>query len=180
MVYRFLILSDETDSFKREIQINSQASFLDFHNEILKTTGYDPSQLYSFYICGDDWRIQTEVTQIEMDTSSEDDNYKMEDTYLEDLIFEDNQKLLFVFDQLNERSLYIQLREIITGKDLIAPICSKSSGTPPQQNVKYDLMADNLNTDFDEKFYGEDDFDDEELEGLNKGSFDDDLSDDLY
>jgi len=180
MVYRFLLLSDETDSFKREIQISSQASFLDFHDEILKTTGFDPNQLYLFYICGDDWRIQTEVTQIEMDTSSEVDNYKMEDTYLEDLLTDEHQKLLYVFDQLNERSLFIQLREIITGKELIAPVCTLSTGNPPQQFVNYDLTADNLNTDFDDKFYGDDDYDDEELEGLNKGSFDDEFPDELF
>ena len=43
MVYRFLLLSDEVDNFKREIQISSQATFLDFHKEILKSTGYDMS-----------------------------------------------------------------------------------------------------------------------------------------
>ena len=180
MVYRFLLLSDETDSFKREIQISSQASFLAFHDEILKTTGFDPNQLYSFFICGDDWRIQTEVTQIEMDTSSEVDNFKMEDTFLEDLIADEHQKLLYIFDPLSERALYIELREIITGKDLTSPICTKSQGNPPQQFMNYNLAPTNISADMDEDFYGDDDFDDDELEGLNKGSFDDEIPDEFF
>ena len=35
MVFRFLILSDEVDDFKREIKIDSEATFLDLYNAIL-------------------------------------------------------------------------------------------------------------------------------------------------
>jgi len=180
MVYRFLLLSDEADNFKREIQISSQATFHDFHNVILKTTEYDPNQLYSFYVCGDDWSKRTEVTLIEMDTSSEEDSYIMEDTYLEDLIMEEHQKLLYVFDQLSERVFFIELREIITGKDLKEPVCSRSVGTPPQQFLNYSMAALDIISDLDENFYGEDEFDDEELDDLNKGSFDDEYPDERY
>jgi hypothetical protein len=180
MVYRFLILSDEADNFKREIQISSQATFLDLHEVILKATGYDPNQLYSFFICGDDWSKQTEVTQIEMDTTSEEDSFIMENTHLEDLITDEHQKLLYVFDQLSERVFFIELREIITRKDLNAPHCSRSIGNPPQQFLDYSMAALDIISDLDENFYGEDDFDDEELDALNKGSFDDEFPDERF
>ena len=35
MVFRFLILSDEADDFKREIIIDSEATFFDLHTCIL-------------------------------------------------------------------------------------------------------------------------------------------------
>ena len=35
MVFRFLILSDEVDDFKREIKIDSEATFLDLYNAIM-------------------------------------------------------------------------------------------------------------------------------------------------
>ena len=175
MVYRFLLLSDETDNFKREIQISSQATFRDFHDVILNTTGYDPNQLYSFFICGDDWSKQTEVTLIEMDTSSEVDSYIMEDTSLEDLITDERQKLLYVFDPLSERVFFIELREIITGKVLQDPVCSRSVGTPPQQFLDYGMETLDIISDLDENFYGDDEYDDEELDDLNRGSFDDEF-----
>ena len=180
MVYRFLLLSDETDKFKREIQISSQATFFDLHNEILKSTGYDPNQLYSFFICGDDWCKQTEITLIEMDTSSEEDSYIMESTYLEDLISEERQKLLYVFDQMSERVFFIELREIITGKDLIDPVCTISIGVPPQQFVDYNEATLDIISDLDEKFYGEDEYDDEELDNLNRTSFDDEYPEEFF
>jgi len=180
MIYRFLLLSDEADNFKREIRISSQATFLDFHHVILKSTGYDPNQLYSFFICGDDWSKKTEVTLIEMDTSSEVDSYIMEDTSLEELITDEYQKLLYVFDQLSERVFFIELREIITGKDLKEPVCSRTVGTPPQQFLDYGMAALDIISDLDENFYGDDEYDDEELDDLNKGSFDDDFLDDRF
>ncbi|MDR3250335.1 MAG: hypothetical protein LBT42_01535 [Tannerella sp.] len=166
MVYRFLLLSDEVDNFKREIQISSQSTFLDFHNEILKSTGYDDKQLYSFFVCDDDWSKLKEVTLIEMDTSSEEDCYVMEKTLLEELIEEERQKLIYIFDQMSERVFFIELREIITGKDLEAPVCTKSTGLPPKQFIDFDDTAKDIITDLDENFYGDDQYDEEELEGL--------------
>ncbi|MDR2774942.1 MAG: plasmid pRiA4b ORF-3 family protein [Tannerella sp.] len=172
MVYKFLLLSDEVDNFKRELQISSQATFFDLHNEILKATGYEDKQLYSFFICGDNWDKQTEITLIEMDTSSEEDNYIMENTSLEDLLEEEHQKLLYVFDQLRERCLFIELHEIITGKDIKNPVCTKSAGEPPKQFIDFETITDDISMDLGENFYGEDEFDYEELEGLDGDSFD--------
>ena len=55
MVYKFRIISDEVDDFLREIQIDSEASFYDLHEAILKSTGYKDDQMTSFFICDDDW-----------------------------------------------------------------------------------------------------------------------------
>ena len=74
MVYRFLLLSDEVEDFKREIQIDSEATFLDLHNAILDSVGYTKDQMTSFFICEDDWSKTTEITLMEMDTSSDVDN----------------------------------------------------------------------------------------------------------
>ena len=44
MIYRFTIISDEVDDFVREIQIDPEATFLDFHEAILKSVGYTNDQ----------------------------------------------------------------------------------------------------------------------------------------
>ena len=54
MVFRFLILSDEVDDFKREIKIDSEATFLDLYNAIMDSVGYTKDQMCSFFICDDD------------------------------------------------------------------------------------------------------------------------------
>lgn len=48
MVFNFLIVSDEVEDFRREIAIDSEATFLDLQNAILDSVGYSHSELTSF------------------------------------------------------------------------------------------------------------------------------------
>ena len=186
MIFRFLLLSDEVDNFKREIQIDSEATFLDLHNAILKSVGFTDDQMCSFFICDDDWSKKTEITLVDMGTSSDEDNYIMEDTRLEELLEDEHQKLLFVFDYMTERAFFMELREIIPGKDLKDALCTKSEGNPPAQVVSLDeFESKNTSTDIDEDFYGDSDFDIDEwdkdgFEGLNDLSMDNPYDDDRY
>ena len=186
MIFRFLLLSDEVDNFKREIQIDSEATFLDLHNAILKSVGFTDDQMCSFFICDDDWSKKTEITLVDMGTSSDEDNYIMEDTRLEELLEDEHQKLLFVFDYMTERAFFMELREIIPGKDLKDALCTKSEGNPPAQVVSLDeFESKNTSTDIDEDFYGDSDFDIDELdkdgfEGLNDLSMDNPYDDYRY
>ena len=176
MVYRFLILSDEADDFKREIKIDSEATFLDFYNAIMDSVGYSKDQMCSFFICEDDWSKHTEITLLEMDTSSEVDSYIMEKTRLEELLEDEHQKMLFVFDYLSERAFFMELREIIPGQDLDQAVCSRSEGDAPVQSVDVDDidMKTLATTEIGEDFYGDSEFDMDELdregfEGLSDG-----------
>lgn len=172
MLFRFLILSDEADDFKREIKIDSEATFQDLHNAILDSVGFTKDQMCSFFICGDDWSKQTEITLVEMDTSSEEDSYIMEDTRLEELLEDEHQKLLYVFDYMTERAFFMELREIEPGKDIDKPICSKSIGLPPVQIVAFDeIVVKNGSSDLGlgEEFYGDSEFD---IDELDKEGFD--------
>lgn len=186
MIYRFLILSDEVDDFKREIKIDSEATFLDLHNAILDSVGYTKDQMCSFFICDDDWTKRTEITLIEMDTSSEVDSYIMEDTHLDELLEDEHQKLMFVFDYMTERAFFMELREIITGQDLDKPVCSKSVGQAPAQIISFDeFEAKNGSTEIGEDFYGDSEYDIDELdrdgfEGLGDSMMDNPYDDDRY
>ena len=94
MVYKFTMLSDEVDNFVRVIKIDSEAKFFELHNAILDSVNYEKNQMTSFFICSDNWEKGQEVTLVEMESSSEYDNLTMEDTTLEELLSEENQKLL--------------------------------------------------------------------------------------
>ena len=61
MVYRFLLLSDEVENFERIIEIDSEATFIDFRDVILKSVGYTNSNLTTFYICSEDWEKEQET-----------------------------------------------------------------------------------------------------------------------
>ena len=175
MIYRFTIISDEVDDFVREIQIDPEATFYDFHEAILKSVGYANDQMTSFFICDDDWEKGKEVTLEEMDDNPEMDSWVMKDTTISELVEDEKQKLLYVFDYITERCFFIELSEIITGKDLDKAVCTRKNGEAPQQTIDFDeQMNTNAALDLDENFYGDQDYDMEDFDpegfDINEGS----------
>lgn len=166
MVYKFRLISDEVDNFLREIKIDSDASFYDLHEAILKCTGYKDDQMTSFFICDDDWEKEIEITLEDMgNTSSEEDTYIMKDTPLSELLEDEKQKLIYVFDPLAERIFFIELSEIITGQDLKQAICSRKEGEAPKQTIDFDEQMNASNPiDLGENFYGDEDYDIEDFD----------------
>ena len=127
MIYRFTLISDEADDFIREIQIDPEATFYDFHEAILKSVGYANDQMTSFFICDDDWEKEKEITLEEMDDNPEIDSWVMKDTPISELVEDEKQKLLYVFDYMTERCFFIELSEIITGKSMTGAKCSEQA-----------------------------------------------------
>jgi len=175
MVYKFTILSDEVDNFVRVITIDSEAKFLDLHNAILDSVNYEKNQMTSFYICDDNWEKGQEVTLVEMDSSSEYDNLVMEDTPLEDLLVDENQKLLYVFDMMSDRVFFMELTEIIPLKNLKKAVCISAEGDAPQQIMEDEAVSVAPKVAVDENFYGDEEFELDELdeEGFGEMNFDD-------
>ncbi|MDR3117843.1 MAG: plasmid pRiA4b ORF-3 family protein [Mediterranea sp.] len=173
MIYRFTIISDEVDNFIREIQIDPEATFFDFHKAILKSTNYRDDQMTSFFICDSDWKKEQEVTLEEMNVNSEVDSWIMSETILNELIEDEKQKLLYVFDNMTERCFFIELSEIITGKNIKTAVCTRNEGEAPKQIVDFEELATTSGSiDLDEEFYGDQDFDMEDFdaEGFDMGS----------
>ena len=139
MIYRFTIISDEVDDFVREIQIDPEATFFDFHEAILKAAGYTNDQMTSFFICDDDWEKEKEITLEEMDNNPEMDSWIMKETRLNELIEDE--------------------------KEIKGAKCTKKSGEAPKQTVDFEEMAAaGGSLDLDENFYGDQDFDMEDFD----------------
>ncbi len=172
MVYKFRLLSDESDLFCREILIDSEAYFLELHNSILESVDYEKNMITSFFISNEKWEKELEVTLIEMESSPEVDSWVMNSTRLSEMLDEEGQRLIYVFDNLTERAFYIELIEILPTKRLGKPECVFSKGKAPQQSKgfendkkdKSNLKAVISEDDSLEDFYGEGDFDPEELD----------------
>jgi hypothetical protein len=175
MIYKFTVLSDEVDNFVRVIKIDPEATFFDLHNTILESVKYDKNQMTSFFICSDEWEKEQEVTLIEMDSSSEYDNLVMDKTKLEELLDDEKQKLLYVFDMISDRAFFIELTEIIPGKSVSKPEVVSTEGKAPQQIMAEEAITVAPKLNLDENFYGDEDFNIDELdeEGFGDMNFDD-------
>ena len=109
----------------------------------------------------------------------------MEDTLLSDLIDDEGQRLLFTFDYMTDRSFYMEMKELVPGKNLKDPVCSLALGKAPAQSVDLDefeaksdakakAAAVSAADDIDEDFYGSESFNDDEfdMEGFDEMTFD--------
>lgn len=174
MIYRFRIVSDEVDDFKREIIIDSNSTFLELHDAICDATGFDKAQMSSFFLCEDNWEKYQEITLEDMgqESDSSEDVYLMADSVIGDSLDDTDQKLLFTFDYLTDRSLFMKLIDITTGKNLPKPECVVSNGDAPLQNVDFDefeasqIVSDTLtgNFDDDDEMYGSTEYNDDEVD----------------
>ncbi|MFA6701939.1 MAG: hypothetical protein WCR12_03985 [Dysgonamonadaceae bacterium] len=178
MVFRFLILSDEVNDFKREIKIDSDNTFLDLYKAIIESVGYSDKELASFFLCDNKWRKAQEITLVEMDTASDEDPHTMEDCILSDYLEDEKDKLIFEFDVLNERALFMELSEIIPGKNLKKPVITISEGEPPLQFKDFE-ETEIVSTivDTDETFFGDENYDIEEIDKSGFEGFEDNSSD---
>ena len=132
MVYKFVVLSDEDESFVREFEFLDSHTLMDFHNLLQDELEFDKSQMASFYLATDNWEKEEEFTLFDMGTGSS----TMEVAVLEDIIFRKNQKLLYVFDFFNDRALFVEFtgeEKAVNGREY--PSCTNSKGLPPKQVV---------------------------------------------
>lgn len=171
MIFNFKLVSDEVDHFKREIQIDASSTFLDLKKAICNSVGYDNNKLSSFVLCDDNWEKEKEITSEDMGTDSDQDIWLMDESVLGDFIEDEGQKLLFVFDYFTERAFFMEMNRMITGKTLMEPVVSLSVGQAPPEYIEENIFdtkdskSADVQTDFDEDFYGSDEFNDDELEG---------------
>lgn len=171
MVYKFKLVSDEVNNFAREYEIDSSATFLQLRNTILDSVDYSKEDFNSFFLCDEDWQKHEEITLEDMGSSSDQDIWVMGDTPLNELIEEDGQRLIFVFDYMTERCFYMEMKESFPGRNLSDPICLLKKGKAPKQYVDLDefdakvdaaastvLPADDFDLDInDDSLYNEED-----------------------
>ena len=173
MVYKFKLVSDEVSNFSREIEIDSESTFLQLRNTIIESVDFSKDELDSFFLCDDEWGRHEEITLEDMGSASDEDIWLMEETPVGELVEEEGQKLMFVFDYMTERCFFMELKEIEPHRNLVEPICTFMRGKAPVQFIDMDDFEVKIDQssmskeDLDLDIYGSEGFSDEDLAGLN-------------
>lgn len=166
MVYKFVVLSDEVDDFRREIEIDAEATFMELNNIMMKTCKYKTDQMSAFYVCDSEWERQLAITMVDMDDDPKHPCMLMEKTHIIDLVpleeAQNKAKLIFLFDTMCDRGLYMQVREVIEHKHLLAPAVILEKGKAPKQEGDLDDMFNDLNDEM--SMYGDEDYDPDEID----------------
>ena len=94
---------------------------------------------------------------------------------LEELLTDENQKMLYVFDMMSDRVFFMEMTDIIPRKSLDKAVCETSEGEAPLQIMADEGLVLATKSTLDENFYGDEEYELDELdeEGFGEMNFDD-------
>lgn len=167
MVYKFRVILDNDDDVFRDIAILNTDTLEDFHNAIVNAFGFDGLEVASFYTCDQTWNQEDEIPMF--DTGDIPGEIKTMANYtLEDILDEQNTKIIYVYDFINMWTFLVELaavEEPIAGT--LYPDLLFSHGIMPMEAGEKNFEADNDN-DYNEF---EDDLDEDDLDAFGDDSY---------
>lgn len=165
MLYTFRILIDYEKDVFRDVICRQDQSFMDLNKAIIEAFSFKGDQMTSFYMSNENWDKGEEIVQFDM--GFEDEVKIMETTLLKDMVKEDDQKILFIYDFLKLWIFYIELISVSEEKKGDYPQITNRLGISPKEDEKtedFEMPQDHI---------GEDSELDPELRDLLSGNEDD-------
>lgn len=165
MIYKFRVILDAEEDIFRDVAIEPNATLEDLHNTIVNAFGFDGSEMASFYTCDDNWNQDEEIPLFDTgDVPGE--MQTMQKFVLENILYEEQTKIIYVYDFFNMWTFLVELGAIEEKEDGESyPTLLFSHGQLPNEAPEKSFEADaynaNLNNDdsFD-MFDGDDSFED--------------------
>jgi hypothetical protein len=160
MIYKFRAILDAEDDVFRDIAIQEEDTLEDLHNAIVNAFGFDGMEVASFYTCDDQWNQEEEIPMFDTGDIAGEQKI-MSDYVLNQLLSEDQTKIIYVYDFINMWTFLVELaavEEAETG--VIYPNLLFSHGVLPAVAPEKEFEAEN------EDFYAEfeDDLDEDDLD----------------
>ena len=150
MIYRFRIILDTQEDVFRDIEIESDATLEDFHNAITQSFGFGGQEMASFYLSNELWEQGEEIALFDMSDGQEEIRVMIE-TLIEDVVEEEQTKLIYVYDFLNMWTFLVELADIAEHEsDRSYPNLMFSHGEIPEEAPKKEFLAEDLDTDDNE------------------------------
>ena len=177
MTLKLTLFSQEKEDFVLEILIDSDAKFSELHQLILDDCKYDEHPKQSFLICDEEWRVKHRICLKDSeDTRYDEDLDLMSRTRIGDFLEDEGQRLAYVYDPDGKRFFLMELTENVFGrsekKGFVnrrhgkAPLQSAASPAPSEEgeNGEADGQLTPPSEEVEEAFYGDDGFEEEELD----------------
>lgn len=141
-IYKLRVIVDTVEDVFRDIEINTDASFLDLHSSILKAFGWDGGEMAAFYMSNETWDKGDEIPL--MDMTDNPKSKTMKNCFLDQYISRPDEKLIYVYDFLRMWCFYIELIEVRKSvPETIYPKVVLSFGeAPPMDSKEVDLFDD--------------------------------------
>ncbi|SVC47892.1 uncharacterized protein METZ01_LOCUS300746, partial [marine metagenome] len=114
MIYRLRVIldNDTEDDIFRDIEINKKDALVEFHKSIITSFGFSNNEIASFYLSDNQWNQGEEISLFSFE---DQDNKLMSDVLINDVINNQNNKLIYVYDFLHMWTFLIELVEVAEG-----------------------------------------------------------------
>jgi hypothetical protein len=160
MIYKFRAILDAEEDVFRDIAIQEEDTLEDLHNAIVNAFGFDGLEVASFYTCDDQWNQEEEIPMF--DSGDVPGEMKiMSDYPLNQLLGEDQTKIIYVYDFINMWTFLVELAAVEEAETaVIYPNLLFSHGVLPAIAPEKEFEAEG------EDFYSEfeDDLDEDDLD----------------
>ncbi|WMI67845.1 hypothetical protein [Mangrovimonas sp. YM274] len=166
MIYRFRIIldNDTEDDVFRDLEIRETDTLEDLHNTITQSFGFDGTEMASFYISNDTWEQGEEISLFDMSDGMNSVRL-MNETTLNDVVHENQTKLIYVYDFLTMWTFFVELAEIVEeAEGMDYPNLMFVHGQIPDEAPEKAFEADDMMDDFNEF---DDDLDLDDYESLD-------------
>lgn len=135
-IYKYKITIENNKNFLREYEIKDNATLYDFHRCIQNDLDFDEAQLAMFFLSSCNWEKLKPVPLFDLGDGS------MDSIEMTDLIAENENYLLYVFDIYNNRELHIELMHEVEQIRATYPRIVLSKGNPPNQFSEKNEVAE--------------------------------------
>jgi hypothetical protein len=114
MIYRFRVILDNTtdEDVFRDLEIRETDTLEDLHNTIAQSFGFDGLEMASFYISDDNWDQGEEISMLDIGEGDESIRL-MNETIINDVVYEMQTKLIYIYDFLSMWTFFVELAEIV-------------------------------------------------------------------
>ena len=154
MVYRFRVILDAKEDVIRDIEIEQTATMEDFHNAITQAYGFGGQEMASFYISNDMWEQKEEIVLFDMGVE-ESLTRVMGETILDDVVSEQQTKLIYIYDFLTMWTFLVELAEIAEPEHgMIYPNLMFAHGEIPDDAPDKEFVAEGYDEENEEEEFG--------------------------
>jgi len=153
MIYRFRVIldNDTEDDIFRDIEIYKTNSLEEFHETIINSFGFINNEMASFYISDNEWNQGEEISLFNFGDESKETKL-MSSVAINQVINNENNKLIYIYDFLNMWVFLIELIEVSEEiKEINYPNIIFSKGELPEKapEKKFESKKDGIVDDED-------------------------------
>ena len=112
MIYKIRIILDAEEDIFRDVEIEDNNTLEEFHNTITQAFGFEGSEMASFYTCDEEWNQDEEIALFDMSENGSDIRL-MNETVLDDVLTEDNPKMIYVYDFFSMWTFFVELADVV-------------------------------------------------------------------